>query len=88
MKTSRETIIKRRDYLIKRQEELGLTNERAAELLNLNVRYYAKLKDGTRGKHLNAPMILKICEFFHFDYKEILLLETNYLKERLDTFKK
>lgn len=84
MKMTRDTIVKRRDYLIKRQEELGLSNFKAAELLDISVRYYARLKDGTRGQYLNTQLILKICEVFRFGYKEFLVLESNYLKERLE----
>ncbi|MBQ6921327.1 MAG: hypothetical protein IJQ72_05495 [Bacilli bacterium] len=80
MKITRDTIVKRRDYLIKRQEELGLSNFKAAELLDISVRYFARFKDGTRGKYISVHLILKICEVFRFGYKEFLLLESDFLK--------
>lgn len=81
---ARETVIKRRDYLINRQKELGLTNFEAADLLDVSVRYYARLIDGVRGRFMSAPLMKRICEKFGFDGDALLELESDFQKQLMD----
>ena len=83
MKVTRDTIIKRREYLIKRQKELGLTNYEISEQLGISLRYYSRLLDGIRGKHMGASLMRRICKVFKFQENEFLRLECEYLDSLL-----
>ena len=87
MSNTKEIVIKRRDYLIKRQRELKLTNFQAAELLEVSLRYYTRLIDGVRGRYMSAPLMKRICDKFGFDGDALLELESDF-QEQLMSIKK
>lgn len=87
MSYTKEIVVKRRDYLIKRQKELKLTNFEAAELLDVSLRYYTRLIDGVRGRYMSAPLMRRICDKFGFDGDALLELESDF-QEQLMSIKK
>lgn len=87
MSYTKEIVVKRRDYLIKRQKELKLTNFEAAELLDVSLRYYTRLIDGVRGRYMSAPLMKRICDKFGFDGDALLELESDF-QEQLMSIKK
>ena len=84
MRPNRELIVIRRLYLVRRQAELGLTNFETADLLEITPRYYAKILDGVRGKHMSAILMMKICEVFGFSEKDLLRLESDFQKQLMN----
>lgn len=87
MSYTKDIVVKRRDYLIRRQKELGLSNMEAAELLDVSLRYYARLIDGVRGRYLSASLMKRICKKFGFDGDTLLDLESDF-QEQLMNIKK
>ena len=84
---SKDCVVKRRDYLIKRQKELGLTNFQAADLLDISPRYYARLIDGVRGRFMSVSLMKRICKCFGFNGDDLLELESEF-QEQLMNIKK
>ena len=84
---SKDCVVKRRDYLIKRQKELGLTNFQAADLLDISPRYYARLIDGVRGRLMPVSLMKRICKCFGFNGDDLLELESKF-QEQLMNIKK
>ncbi|MBQ6920521.1 MAG: hypothetical protein IJQ72_01325 [Bacilli bacterium] len=87
MNYTRDSIVIRRDYLIKRQRELGITNFDAAELLDISLRQYTRIIDGVRGSRMSAPLMKRICEKFGFSPGVLLDLESDF-QEQLMNIKK
>ena len=82
--SNRDLVVKRRDYLIKRQKELGLSNQEAAELLDVSLRYYARLIDGVRGRYLSASLMKRICKRFGFSGDTLLDLESDFQEQLMN----
>lgn len=87
MSYTRDSVVKRREYLRKRQKELGLSNMEAADLLDVSLRYYGRLIDGVRGRYLSASLMKRICKKFGFDAGTLLDLESDF-QEQLMNIKK
>ena len=81
VKALNDSILIRRNYLVNRQKELGLTNFEVAEKLDISLRYYTRILDGVRGRCLSAILMEKICEVFSISEKDLLRLEATFQKE-------
>jgi plasmid maintenance system antidote protein VapI len=75
---TRDCILIRREYLVKRQRKLHISNFDAAEKLDISLRQYTRILDGVRGKYLSALLMQKICMVFGFSAEELLKLEADY----------
>lgn len=78
MANHRDSITIRREYLIKKQKALSLSNFEVAEKLGISSRYYARILDGVRGRCLSAVLMEKICKVFSFSEKDLLRLEAEF----------
>lgn len=78
VKELRDSIIIRREYLVSKQRELGLTNFECAEKLDISLRQYTRILDGIRGRCLSAVLMEKICQVFSISEKDLLRLEAEF----------
>lgn len=81
MKDNRNRFILERNYLIQRQKEMGLTIERAADLLEISPRYFRYILSGFRGSRMSSSLGAKICKVFGFARIQFLELEDQYQSE-------
>lgn len=87
VKELRDSILIRREYLVSKQRELGLTNFQCAEKLDISLRQYARILDGVRGRCLSAILMEKICQVFSISEKDLLRLEAEF-QRKLNEIKK
>lgn len=71
-----------RTYLVKRRNELNLSQQDVANSIGISRQYFNSIETGTRQKKMDITLVAKLATALNLTVENIIHAEENWLKEQ------
>ena len=77
-KTKNPRTIIKRQYLVSRRAELGISQYRVCQLTKFDIPTYSQIENGKSGLRMNAYILIKLADALEMPVEELVQLEADY----------